>query len=60
MLSSEFRDGNVPAGHEQLRVLKESLRHLPERREESGCVDAAAIGRNCCSIAARGKIRVSA
>jgi hypothetical protein len=28
MLYSEFRDGNVPAGHEQLRVLKESLRHL--------------------------------
>jgi hypothetical protein len=30
MLYSEFRDGNVPAGHEQLRVLKECLRHLPE------------------------------
>jgi hypothetical protein len=30
MLYSEFRDGNVPAGHEQLRVMKESLRHLPE------------------------------
>ena len=30
MLYSEFRDGNAPAGHEQLRVLKESLRHLPE------------------------------
>jgi hypothetical protein len=29
MLFSEFRDSNVPAGHEQLRVLKESLRHLP-------------------------------
>jgi hypothetical protein len=29
MLYSEFRDGNVPAGHEQLRVLKDSLRHLP-------------------------------
>ncbi|HEY5308884.1 MAG TPA: hypothetical protein VIK97_10275, partial [Casimicrobiaceae bacterium] len=26
---SEFRDGNVPAGHEQLRVLKDSLAHLP-------------------------------
>jgi len=25
MLHSEFRDGNVPAGHEQLRVLKECL-----------------------------------
>ena len=30
MLYSEFRDGNVPAGHEQLRVLKQSLRHLPD------------------------------
>jgi hypothetical protein len=30
MLYSEFRDGNVPAGHEQLRVMKESLCHLPE------------------------------
>jgi hypothetical protein len=29
MLYSEFRDGNVPAGHEQLRVLKASLAHLP-------------------------------
>jgi len=29
MLYSEFRDGNVPAGHEQLRVLKTSLAHLP-------------------------------
>jgi hypothetical protein len=29
MLYSEFRDGNVPAGHEQLRVLKESLTYLP-------------------------------
>lgn len=26
---SEFRDGNVPAGFEQLRVLKESLTRLP-------------------------------
>src|ERR1700691_5747258 len=30
MLYSEFRDGNVPAGHEQLRVMKESLCHLPD------------------------------
>src|SRR3989304_6050360 len=27
---TEFRDGNVPAGYEQLRGLKESLRGLPE------------------------------
>ena len=30
MLYSEFRDGNVPAGREQLRVMNESLRHLPD------------------------------
>ena len=29
MLYSEFRDGNVPAGHEQLRVFKDSLSCLP-------------------------------
>lgn len=29
MLYSEFRDGNVPAGYEQLRVLKHSLSMLP-------------------------------
>ncbi len=29
MLYSEFRDGNVPAGHEQLRVLQDSLGYLP-------------------------------
>jgi len=30
VLHTEFRDGNVPAGYEQLRVLKESLDLLPE------------------------------
>jgi len=29
VLHTEFRDGNVPAGHEQLRVLKEALALLP-------------------------------
>ena len=29
VVHSEFRDGNVPAGHQQLRVLKEALGHLP-------------------------------
>ena len=29
MLHTEFRDGNVPAGYEQLRVLKEALECLP-------------------------------
>lgn len=30
VLHSEFRDGNVPAGYEQLRVFKESLGCLPD------------------------------
>ena len=29
VVHTEFRDGNVPAGHEQLRVLRESLEYLP-------------------------------
>jgi hypothetical protein len=29
ILHTEFRDGNVPAGYEQLRVLKEALGYLP-------------------------------
>lgn len=29
VLHSEFRDGNVPAGHQQLRLLKEALEQLP-------------------------------
>jgi hypothetical protein len=34
ILHTEFRDGNVPAGYEQLRVLKESLELLPEGVEQ--------------------------
>jgi hypothetical protein len=34
MVHTEQRDGNVPAGHEQLRCLKESLACLPEGVEE--------------------------
>ncbi len=30
VLHSEFRDGNVPAGYEQLRVLKQALALLPQ------------------------------
>jgi hypothetical protein len=30
MLHTEFRDGNVPAGYEQLRVFKEALNMLPQ------------------------------
>jgi len=34
VLHSEFRDGNVPAGHEQLRVLQEGLEMLPPGVEQ--------------------------
>lgn len=34
LVDSEFRDGNVPAGHEQLRLLRESLAALPQGVEE--------------------------
>jgi len=30
IVHTEFRDGNVPAGYEQLRVLKEALEYLPK------------------------------
>lgn len=30
ILHTEFRDGNVPAGYEQLRVLQEALKSLPQ------------------------------
>jgi len=30
VVASEFRDGNVPAGHEILRILRESIAALPE------------------------------
>lgn len=33
ILHTEFRDGNVPAGYQQLRVFKESLRCLPAEVE---------------------------
>lgn len=34
VVHSEFRDGNVPAGYQQLRVLQEALEHLPAGIEE--------------------------
>jgi len=34
VLHTEFRDGNVPAGYEIQRVLKESLRYLPKGVKE--------------------------
>lgn len=40
---SEFRDGNVPAGHQQLRLLQESLQSLPEGIEKV-CVRSDTAG----------------
>ncbi len=34
ILHTEYRDGNVPAGYEQLRVLKEALKLLPDGVEK--------------------------
>lgn len=34
LIHSEFRDGNVPAGHQQLRVFQETLDMLPEGVEK--------------------------
>jgi len=34
ILHTEFRDGNVPAGYEQLRIFKEALACLPENVEK--------------------------
>jgi len=34
IVHTEFRDGNVPAGYEQLRVLQEALRCLPDGVEQ--------------------------
>ena len=35
IVHSEFRDGNVPAGYEQLRVLEEAARLLPGGGEQA-------------------------
>ncbi len=40
---SEFRDGNVPAGYQQLRLLQESLKQLPEGVEKV-CVRSDTAG----------------
>jgi len=37
MLHTEFRDGNVPAGYEQLRVLQEALKFLPQESKGFAC-----------------------
>lgn len=47
ILHTEFRDGNVPAGYEQLRLFKESLDLLPQGVENERLrSDTAGYGRD--------------
>jgi hypothetical protein len=58
VLHTEFRDGNVPAGYEQLRVLKESLSMLPEGVEQVRLrSDTAGYQHSLLGYCARGKNR---
>ena len=52
VLHTEFRDGNVPAGFDQLRVFKEALKCLPEGIKEVRLRSdtAGAISISCSSI----------
>jgi len=59
ILHSEFRDGNVPAGYEQLRVFKESLSSLPKEVENVFYVlIPPVINMNCLNIVRRLKTNV--
>ena len=55
VILSEFRDGNVPAGHQQLRLLQESLQQLPDGVEKV-CVrsDTAGYQQNLLRYCAEG------
>jgi hypothetical protein len=56
VVHSEFRDGNVPAGHQQLRLLQEALEHLPEGVEKVFVrSDTAAYQRELLRYCAEGK-----
>lgn len=56
LLHSEFRDGNVPAGHEQLRVLREALATLPAGVEKVRLrSDTAGYQRELLEYCAEGK-----
>ena len=58
VLHTEFRDGNVPAGHEQLRVFKESLAMLPEGVKKVRLrSDTAGYQHSLLRYCARGKDR---
>ena len=56
VVHSEFRDGNVHAGFEQLRVLQESLAHLPDSVEKVMLrSDAAGYQSELLKYCARGR-----
>lgn len=56
VLHTEFRDGNVPAGYEQLRVLQESLELLPEGVKKARLrSDTAAYQQEVLKYCAEGK-----
>jgi hypothetical protein len=58
IVHSEFRDGNVPAGHEQLRVLEEAARLLPAGVTKLYLrSDTAAYQQNLLKYCAEGKNR---
>ena len=58
IVHSEFRDGNVPAGHEQLRVLEEAARLLPAGvRKLYLRSDTAAYQQDLLKYCAEGKNR---
>ena len=56
LIHSEFRDGNVPAGFEQLRILKESLKQLPQGVKQVFMrSDSAGYQKELLSFCAEGK-----
>jgi hypothetical protein len=57
VLHTEFRDGNVPAGYEQLRVLERALSLLPEGVRRYGYDPTRrAISMSCCVTVRKGDI----
>lgn len=56
VLHSEFRDGNVPAGHQQLRLLQEAMEQLPAGVEKVFVrSDTAAYQKDLLRYCAEGK-----
>ena len=54
IVHTEFRDGNVPAGHRQLRLLEESLERMPAEVEQVLCARTLqAANRSSCATAPR-------